>query len=430
MNRKMLSTISIAILLISTILLLPVGQSNFQPEIDNNQKIIEMFLQVDESRIYNYHEKLMNFGPRYTGSINCSLAADYIYDEFEKMDLEVEFHNWEYDGFQSRNIIATLNGSDKNSNAIFIMSAHYDCTPGSLGADDDGSGVAAVLAAAEIMSKYSFNHTVRFIAFSGEEVGTYGSFTYARDAYEQGDNIVAVINIDMIGYAETTEGGKYIRFHSPERSMWIAEFATAIGEKYGEFLDMYVETRPNYIGADHQAFVDYGYDGVWIAHHDGYQWANTPEDTPDHLNWTYQTKATKLLLAVVAELAIKPLDVQVVLRSPYEGKGYIFNKPIFSLACGKGWYKNRRGMTLIFGRADAIADVFSDEKIEYVVFCLDGNFMKFDSEPPYEWKIQGKHYPVFGKTKLKVYAYTESQKFATDEMDITIFTTSCQYGKW
>jgi len=65
------------------------------------------------------------------------------------------------------------------------MSARYDCTSGSLGADDDGSGVAAVLASASIMSHYAFNHTIRFIAFSGEEVGTYGSFTYAKEAYER-----------------------------------------------------------------------------------------------------------------------------------------------------------------------------------------------------------------------------------------------------
>jgi hypothetical protein len=409
---------------------LPNVQSDFQHQLNyiDKETIIEMFQRINESLIFNYHNNLMKFGPRYTGSINCTLAGDYIYDEFEKMGLNVEFHEWEFDGFMSRNVVATINGMNETCDAIFILSAHYDCTAGSLGADDDASGVAAVLAAAKIMSKYSFNHTIRFIAFSGEEVGTYGSFCYARDAYKIGENIIGVINLDMVGYADTIEGGKIIRFHSPERSMWISEFSNEIGEKYIDLIDLSVETRPNYIGADHQAFVDYGYDGVWIAHHDGYPWANSPEDTPDHINWTYLVKATKLLLSIVAELAIKSIDVQIVLRTPLEGQGYLFNRPLISLACGKGWYKGTRGVTIILGRAIASAEIFGNEDIEYVVFCLDGDFLNFDSNPPYERKIQGKYFPIFGKYNLKVYAYTTSKNFATDEMDIIIYTISSQYG--
>ncbi len=87
-------------------------------------------------------------------------------------------------------------------------------------------------------------------------------------------------------------------------------------------------------------------------------------------------------------------------------------------------------MTVVLGRAVASAEVYTNEEIEYVVFCIDDNFMYFDSDPPYEWKIQGKHSPPIGKIKLKVYAYTTSGKVATDEMDIRIFTLSCQYGRW
>lgn len=429
MKNIVVTTFMIFIIVISTIIYLPKVQSDPSPykiEVSDG-KIIEMFQQIDESLVFYYHNNLMKFGVRYTGSINCSLAGDYIYNEFMKMGLNVEFHNWEYDGFLSKNIVATIEGSDDNSNAIFIMCAHYDCVPTSPGANDDGSGVAAILAAAKIMSKYSFNHTIKFIAFSGEEIGTYGSFSYARDAYNNGDNIVGVINIDMVGYADTTEGGKVLRFHLPERSMWISEFSSTICEKYIDIIDMSIETRPNYIGADHQPFVDFGYDGVWIAHHDGYQWGHSPEDTSDHINWTYLIKASKILLAIVAELAIKPIDVQIILKTPLEGYGYFFNKPIVSLACGKSWYKGLRGITIVFGRAVASAEVYSKEKIEYVVFCLDGNFMYFDSVPPYEWKIQGKHFPPIGKCTLKVYAYTETQKFVSDEMNIIIFSLSSQY---
>ena len=398
--------------------------------IGQDATIVEMIQQIDEDLVFSYHQALMSFGSRYTGTENCTLAAQYLFDTFKDMGLGTSFHEWQYDGFSSRNVVASLPGTDSSSNAVFIFSAHYDCTPGSLGADDDGSGVAAILATAKILSQYTFNHTIRFIAFSGEEVGTYGSFCYARDAYRNGDNIVAVLNADMIGYANTTQGGKILRFHQPQRSIWIADYASSIAETYHSLIDLSVEKRPNYIGADHQAFIDYGYDGVWIAHHDGYPWANTPEDNPEHLNWTYQVKATKLLLAVMAEIARKPIDAQILLTSPYEGYGYFFNYPLFPLDFGRQWYKGLRGATIVIGRPLATATVYTNEDVEYVVFCIDGNFMFFDSEPPYEWKIQGKHYPPIGKITLQVYVYTTSGKVATDEMNMQLYTLSCQYCPW
>ena len=127
---------------------------------------------------------------------------------FTRWGLSVEFHNWTFDDFTDRNVVATLPGTDTSSNAIFIFCAHHDTVAISPGADDDGSGVAAVLATAKILSQYSFNYTIRFITFSGEEDGLYGSYMYAHNASQRGDNIVAVIDADMIGYANTTEGGR------------------------------------------------------------------------------------------------------------------------------------------------------------------------------------------------------------------------------
>lgn len=431
MKYTLLSSVIVMVILLSSIGLSSLVNADVKGEVIMvDDDIVDMINQINEELVFSYHDALMSFGPRYTGSINCTLAGNYIFNEFEQMDLDVHFHDWSYRGFHSRNIIATLPGTDPSSNAIIVMSAHYDCTPGSLGADDDGSGVAAVLAAAYVMSDYSFNHTIRFIAFSGEEVGLCGSFCYARDAYENGDNIYAVINLDMVGYADTFEGGKLIRFFHPERSHWIAEYAYKVSAQYYDILDMLVEPRPNYPGADHQAFVDYGYDGVWIAHRDGYPWANSPEDTPDHMNHTYQVKATKLLLAVVAELADDPIEIQIVLKTPYEGYYYFFDTPLIKNFLGRKWYMGLRGITVIFGRAVASAEVYCNEDIEHVVFCIDDCFIYWDAEAPYEWKIQGKQMGIVGKHKLKVYAYSTSGLEATDEMDIRIFTLSCQYGKW
>ena len=394
------------------------------------EDIVDMISQVNESLVFYYFDKLMEFGVRYTGTMNCTLAGEYIYNEFSQMGLDVEYHYWDFNGFKSRNIIGTLKGLNPKSSAIMVFSAHYDCTPGSMGANDDGSGVAAVMAAAKIMSQYSFNHTVRFIAFSGEEVGLCGSFTYARDSYKKGDNIYAVLNADMIGFADTTYGGKIMRFFKVDRSEWIADFCQSVSDKYYEFFDIRVEKTPNYRGSDHQAFLDYGYDAVFIAHYDNYPWAHTPEDTPDKVNHTYLIKATKFLLASLAEIASKPIDIQVIIKHPKEGRLHIFNLSILELNFGKIIYRDLRATTFIFGRAKACVQVISDEDIKYVIFCLDDKFIDWDVQPPYEWTIIGKHYPPIGKTKLKVYAYTTSGKIATDEMDIRVFTLAYQYSRW
>lgn len=390
--------------------------------------IIQMINQISTSLVSQYHSGLMNFGPRYTGSVDCSLAAQYIYDSFEQMGLDVQFHEWQYGGFRSKDVVATLPGVDPDSTAEYILCAHYDTVAVSPGADDDGSGTAAVLAIASVLRNYQFNHTIRFITFSGEEVGTYGSFTYARDASFRGDNIVAVLNMDMIGYASTTEGGRVLRFFSPERSWWVAEYAASIAEKYNEVVDMSVVALPSYRGADNQAFVDYGYDGVWIAHQDGYPWGHSAEDTAEKLNWTYYVKATKLMLAITAECAHKPIDVQVVLRQPYEGYMYLFKRPVLESSFGKKWSTGLRGLTIILGgRTLAVAEVFSAEPVRYVIFCIDGYFMTWDSEPPYEWTVQGWFYPIIGKHILDVYAYTTTGKMASDEMDIFILSLSISY---
>lgn len=431
-RNKICSAIGITLILMLGILdFLPAGKADVEgtPSYCNGDNVVAMIQQINESLVFYHHDKPMEFGPRYTGSENCTLAGQYIYDEFEEMGLDVEFHNWKYGGFHSRNIVGVLQGVDPSSNAIFIMSAHYDCTPGSLGANDDGSGVAAVLSAAKVMSRYSFNHTIYFILFSGEEVGTYGSFCYARDAYKRGDNIVAVINADMIGYAASPEGKRIIRFNCPERSAWITEFAEDVSKKYRWLINLSVDVHPNCRGADHQAFVDYGYDGVWVSHYDGYPWSNTPEDTPDRLNRAYQVNATKILLAVVVEIAVKPIDVQVILKTPLEASLYLFSHPTFPLDLGRQGLKGFRGITVIFGRAVISVDVLSNEEVRRVIFCIDDNYVYLDSEYPYEWEIHGKYYPLFGRHTLKVYAYTLSGKVSMDEMDTILFICSYRYCK-
>ena len=394
------------------------------------ETIIDFINQVNETRLHYYYQQLLSFGIRYTGTENCTKAGNWLYQEFQSMNLQVSYDDWSLREYTAQNIIATLPGVDENDTAEFIICAHYDTVINSPGANDDGSGIVAVLAIAEILSKYSFNHTIRFITFSGEEVGTYGSFSYAKEAYERGDNIIAVLNLDIIGYAETSHGGRILRFFHEAPSEWIACFAQETATKYNDIVDIYIESLPSYPGADNQAFVDYGYDGVWIAQHDANLVGHSPDDNFDHINITYQKKVTQIMLAILTELVIKPIPVQVIIKTPLEAKGYIQDTPVIDLLFVDQYFHRLRGITFAIGRPVARVDVLSDDLIEYVVFSINDVFTYWDSQPPYEWTIQGKFYPLFGRQKLKVDAYTTTGEHASDEMEILFFTLSYQYGKW
>ena len=105
------------------------------------------------------------------------------------------------------NVVATLKGTDPNDHRIFIISGHLDSrrsdvmdgTGDAPGADDDGSGTAAVIECARIMSQHHFPATIIFVAVSGEEQGLYGSTYMANKAKKENWDITAVLNNDIIG---------------------------------------------------------------------------------------------------------------------------------------------------------------------------------------------------------------------------------------
>ncbi|UCD13324.1 MAG: M28 family peptidase [Thermoplasmatales archaeon] len=266
-----------------------------------NDFIIEVIEQLDETMYLGYLENITAFGPRVTGSSACHDAGDYIYNELEGMGLEVRFHNWNYGGYQDRNVEATLHGTNTTSDAIYIICGHYDTVANCPGADDDASGVATVLSAAYILQQYAFDHTIRFVAFSGEEQWMLGSHEYAREAYENGDNIVAVLNVDMIGFAITSTHGSKIKVYKNEASKWISDFTINVSEEYYDYI--FLDVIP--LGespSDQLYFWEYGYDGVFYHEYEFNYYYHTPQDTIENLNITYATKCSKLILATLASL--------------------------------------------------------------------------------------------------------------------------------
>jgi acetylornithine deacetylase/succinyl-diaminopimelate desuccinylase-like protein len=250
------------------VLLLPV-----LPPTDTAAEFTESIInQIDRSMLEYYLSTLVKFGNRYTGTEGCHRATAWAYEEFSAMGLTVTFQEWNTGGFSDRNVEATLYGDD---NYTVIIGAHVDAVQGSPGADDNGSGVAAVLAIAQVLSQYRFTHTVKFLIYTGEEVGAYGSYNHARHVYEKGECVIGVYNLDMVGYAETERGGRNIRFFETERGSHLTDFCMTVSERYYDDIGLRIERVPNYPGSDHQAYLDYGYDAVFGAHYDGYPYGHS-----------------------------------------------------------------------------------------------------------------------------------------------------------
>ena len=278
----------------------------------NEETIIEILENIDEDLVLGYLEDLVAFGPRVTGTSPCHQAGDYIYDEFESYGLEARYDDWAYGGYSGNNIEGTLPGIDESSDEIYIICAHYDSVPGSPGADDDGSGTAAVLAAANIMSQFEFNHTIRFVAFDGEEQGLLGSHEYAEEAYGNNDNIVGVLNGDMIGYATNPTEASMIKIYENSASSWITDFTEEVSQNYEEFFELTVIPSGSSYGSDHASFWNFNYHAIFYHEYKFNDYYHSPQDTIEHMDLDYDTRCSRLMIATLGELA----EAQIMSEPP------------------------------------------------------------------------------------------------------------------
>ena len=123
-------------------------------------------------------------------------AKTFIYTTLQGFGLSTVYDTGTYGGIPYTNVVATLPGQ-VHPDQIYIVGAHYDSVD-CPGADDNASGVAAVLEAARILSQYQFERTILFIAFDREEDGLIGSYGYA--AAHATDPIQGMLSLDMIAF--------------------------------------------------------------------------------------------------------------------------------------------------------------------------------------------------------------------------------------
>jgi len=240
-----------------------------------------------------------------------SKAAQYLYEHYQNLGLQVEYHTY-YSGW--RNVVATLPGRI-HPEQIYLITSHYDSTSDSPylyapGADDNASGTAAVMVAADILSQYEFEATIRFINFSGEEQGLYGSQAYAHDAAQRGDDIRGVINLDMIAW--DSKWGPDVDLHAGTMasSIALANFFSDTIHTYDLNLIPEILTT-NALGlSDHAPFWDQGYPALlgiedyYPNQHDFSTYYHTIGDRLSTLNQGYFTAFAQAAIGTLARLAV------------------------------------------------------------------------------------------------------------------------------
>jgi hypothetical protein len=163
----------------------------------------------------------LDFRHTYKRDTKVQEATQYILDQLTTMGVTADFSEWIYlykdeddpDStpvtVKGRNVIGEIEGQ-ASPKEIVILIAHLDSISGKTdvtapGADDNASGCVGLLTAAKIMKGYKFNRTVRFVFTTGEEQAIIGGKAYAKTVYDKGENIVAVLNLDMIGYSKVLD---------------------------------------------------------------------------------------------------------------------------------------------------------------------------------------------------------------------------------
>jgi Zn-dependent M28 family amino/carboxypeptidase len=262
-------------------------------------------------------------GPRdpYANLQALDAAADYVAGEFGRCGLAVSEEPFEAEGRRVRNIVGTCPGARLQEEVLVV--AHYDTKPGTPGADDNASAVAAMLEAARLLSSRRWQRTLTFVGFTLEEYGYQGSRRFARQAKRERRQIVGVLDLEMVGFTSQSQRlpagirarttGDFIGVVGNRRSRGLVE--AFVGSAGRSVPSLPVETLivtwngrllPIVRLSDHAPFWDAGFPAVMITdtaflrnpHY------HEPSDTLETLDIPFLTQVTTATAATAADLAL------------------------------------------------------------------------------------------------------------------------------
>ncbi len=277
------------------------------------QRLIE---ELSDSLYTSSIQSLQGFNTRYELSDSVGPAGQWIYDQFIDMGYtDVEFDSFSWIPYVvdttivSRNIIATKPGNS-GSDSLIILGGHYDSKNDMLsnedpnapapGANDNASGTAGVLEIARLLEPYSFEKTIVFACFAGEEVGYGGSFHYLSVIEQQGVPLRFALILDMIAYQGHYYPSDFIidtEIDYVDDALRTAQLAWTYSLRLNPRLTF------GYFGSDHWVLGLSGGPSILLIEETVYPYSHSEWDVLDSLDIPYATEITKLALASVVDVA-------------------------------------------------------------------------------------------------------------------------------
>jgi len=335
-------------------------------------EIKKMIMEIKADKMESIVRKLVSFGTRHSLSDTKSdtrgvgAAQRWIKAEFDtyakesggRLTSTIDYYWVKADGKRITtnsklgNVMAVLKGTDPKDERVLIISGHMDSRASDVmnskidapGANDDASGVAAVMELSRIMSKRSFPCTLIFVAVTGEEQGLLGARHLADSAKVAGWKVMAMLNNDMIGnslssgtnlrdntkvrvfsetipYLETEDEAKMRKTtnrdnDSPSRQL--ARYIKTVTNQYVDQLDIDLVYRNDRFlrGGDHTPFIQNGFTAVRFCEknenfnqqHQDVRLENNVQygDLPEFMDFEYLRKNAASNLATLSNLAWSP----------------------------------------------------------------------------------------------------------------------------
>src|SRR5215218_4367937 len=292
-----------------------------QTIVNRDPEIVQMVSEVSTDSLKSYINKLVSFGTRNTLSSTTDkkrgigAARAWVVSQFNQFAKQsggrltafIDTTTYAPDGkrvdtpINLGNVVATLKGTDPADNRIFIISGHLDNMRTNVmdsvgdapGANDDGSGCAAVMECARIMSKHQFPATIIFVTVSGEEQGLLGATHMANKAKKESWNIEAVLNNDIMGSNNSSETNnidntrirvfseafsildtgrraltiRQLGLENDGKARQLARYVKETGERYVDNLQVVMVYRNDRFlrGGDHSPFVQQKYAAVRLT---------------------------------------------------------------------------------------------------------------------------------------------------------------------
>jgi hypothetical protein len=270
---------------------------------------------VSQSELEASINGLQDLGTRYTVGTGDERARDHLVGKLMTMGLVPMLDPFPVASETANNIIVKHQGTE-DPNVVYIFSAHYDSTSNTPmtsapGADDNATGVAAVLEAARLLTPHAFKHSIWFVFTAAEEQGSLGSKHMVTWLKSEGIQVRGVIAPDMIGYWPQGDGDQF-DILGDEASQPLVDAMGAVATRIGVAFKKYIDHGYCY-GDDHTIFQEAGFPAISPmdcveAHNVAGSTEDTPHyhrptDTIDTLHMPFTTKVTGVIITTLAELA-------------------------------------------------------------------------------------------------------------------------------